>query len=347
LISLKRISNWTQFPSGTARNTFVCALSAFSVFTLPVAASAHHRHIEHVKHVRISHHVSHHKVAAAFHPSYHLADRSTLDRFARSEMSRSGGYDTPAQPVITGQVGQVVADNASIYASREDYGRLLSTVSKGDQIVVTGETDLYYAVAMSNHTVGFISKAYVQLMNWQVTSNGVTDSSIGSGTSAAESQIACPLAAGLLQAAMNYKGVTPYVWGGNTIQGIDCSGFVKAVYSQNGISLPRTAADQSKIGYEVPLTDPAQWMPGDRIYFRCHHDYIDHTAMYMGNGFFIHSSINHHGVDIDKINEPYYAQHMVAIRRSAEMVQALQGYETGGANAVAKAGTPDMESSEE
>jgi len=260
-------------------------------------------------------------------------------------MSRSGGYDTPAEPAITGEVGEITTDSASIYAGREDYGRLLSTVSKGDQIVVTGQTDTYYAVAMSNHTIGFILKSSVQLMNWQVSTSGVTDTTDGQPTSAAESQIDCPLADGLLQAAMNYKGVTPYLWGGNTMQGIDCSGFVKAVYSQNGIALPRTAADQSRIGYDVPLSDPTQWMPGDRVYFQCHHDYIDHTGMYMGNGFFIHSSINHHGVDIDKITEPYYWQHLVCVRRSAEMVAALQTA-TGGTT-IAKAGTPDLESSEE
>jgi cell wall-associated NlpC family hydrolase len=275
-----------------------------------------------------------------------LATRSSLDRSARALMSRSGGYDTPAQRAITGQVGEVTSGSASIYAGREDYGRLLSSVSKGDQIVVTGQTDTYYAVAMSNHTIGFIAKSNVQLMSWQVTTSGVTDTSGDASTYTSQSQMDCPLADNILQAAMNYKGVTPYVWGGNTMQGIDCSGFVKAVYAQNGITLPRTAADQAKIGYAVPLTDSTQWMPGDRVYFQCHHDYIDHTGMYMGNGFFIHSSINHHGVDIDKIAEPYYWQHLVAVRRSAEMVQALQTATSTG-QTIAKAGTPDMESTEE
>ena len=268
--------------------------------------------------------------------------RGAVDRSQQSLMSRGAGFNAPAAAPITGQVAVVINDNAAIYAGREQYGQLLSRVEKGATIVVTGQTDQYYAVAMSNHQTGFIAKADAELQDVQVTAAGASESA-GRDTQApviASTANMPALAQGLLQSAYNYLGVAPYVWGGNSIDGIDCSGFVKAVYSENGIKLPRTAADQSKVGYEVPLRDVSQWVPGDRMYFQCRHGYIDHTGMYIGNGYFIHSSIHHHGVDVDKVESAFYWNHLVAVRRSPEMV-------AGGPTNQVSAGTPDYESNQE
>lgn len=262
----------------------------------------------------------------------------TLDRSQTTLMSRGAGFTAPAA-TISGQVAVVSADTASIYAGREQYGRLLFTVNKGTNIVVTGQTDKYYAVAMSDGQTGFIAKTDAELQDLQVTATGASGTDT-SGAPTATTQTQSSLIQGILQSAYNYLGVTPYVWGGNTIDGIDCSGFVKAVYSENGIKLPRTAAQQATIGYDVPLRDLSQWVPGDRMYFMCHHDYIDHTGMYIGNGYFIHSSIHHHGVDIDKVQSDFYWNHLVAVRRSSEVVASLSSPQSA-------ASAPDFETNQE
>lgn len=74
----------------------------------------------------------------------------------------------------------------------------------------------------------------------------------------------------------------PYVWGGTSLTGgADCSGFVQSVYSNFGVSLPRTSYEQQNAGYEVSYSDA---QPGDLI---C---YGSHVAIYMGNGQIVHAS---------------------------------------------------------
>jgi cell wall-associated NlpC family hydrolase len=128
----------------------------------------------------------------------------------------------------------------------------------------------------------------------------------------------------LVESAQTFLGV-PYQYGGESRNGIDCSAFVRAVYSQNGIDLPRVSGDQASVGYDVPHDvasgDWARWAPGDRLYFACHHSRIDHTGMYIGGGLFIHASVGHDNqVAIDRVDNPYYAKHLVAVRRSAELL---------------------------
>jgi cell wall-associated NlpC family hydrolase len=272
-------------------------------------------------------------------------------RALRTLMSRGDGYDTPANAPITGQVAIVTADNASIFAGREQGGQLLARVAKDTPIVVTGQTDDYYAVVMSNRTLGFIAKTDAQLQDLQITAPGSTDDSrtdqsLPSRGSFDRSQQmlsvdnTTPLAKSILQSAYNCLGVVPYVYGGTTAAGIDCSAFVQAVFGASGIKLPRTAAQQANVGYGVPLRDITQWVPGDRMYFQCHHDYVDHTAIYIGNGYFIHATINHHGVAIDKVQTDYYWDHLVAVRRSVEIEnEVLAG--------TSQVGTPDFESNQE
>ncbi|MEE0654914.1 MAG: NlpC/P60 family protein [Bifidobacterium criceti] len=81
--------------------------------------------------------------------------------------------------------------------------------------------------------------------------------------------------AAIAQFALQFRGY-PYVFGGNTPGGWDCSGFVQWVFSQFGISLPRTSGAQATVGVAVPSIDQAQ--PGDIIANGMH------AAIYIGNG---------------------------------------------------------------
>jgi cell wall-associated NlpC family hydrolase len=73
--------------------------------------------------------------------------------------------------------------------------------------------------------------------------------------------------------AMRYRGV-PYVWGGTTPRGFDCSGFTRYVYAQVGHRLPRTVADQRAAATRIPRSKAR---PGDLIFFGTHH-----TGIYLG-----------------------------------------------------------------
>lgn len=81
---------------------------------------------------------------------------------------------------------------------------------------------------------------------------------------------------------------TPYVWGGNTKAGIDCSGFVQMVYRSQGINLARDADEQSVTGKLVGFRGYRDdLLPGDTLYFTSHNGRITHTGLYIGNNEFI------------------------------------------------------------
>ncbi len=113
--------------------------------------------------------------------------------------------------------------------------------------------------------------------------------------------------------AMQYLGVR-YRWGGNSPRtGMDCSGFVKFIYEQMGVSLPRTAREQARKG--TPITRFEDLRPGDRLYFATKGGEIDHTGIYIGDGYFIHSARSRKGVAIDHLSHPTYRRSLVSARR--------------------------------
>jgi cell wall-associated NlpC family hydrolase len=89
--------------------------------------------------------------------------------------------------------------------------------------------------------------------------------------------------AAVVQDAKKYLGV-PYVWGGESMSGIDCSGLVQAAYGDLGVRMPRVAADQARMGTEVPSLAQAQ--PGDLLTFG---NPAYHIAIYLGNNQLIES----------------------------------------------------------
>ncbi|HEY1318256.1 MAG TPA: NlpC/P60 family protein [Gaiella sp.] len=113
---------------------------------------------------------------------------------------------------------------------------------------------------------------------------------------------------GAVGVAMQYLG-TPYVWGGASPGGFDCSGFVMYVYSQLGVSLPHNAAMQyNTVGTYVPRD---QLEPGDLVFF----DGLGHVGMYIGGGQFIHAPHTGDVVKISSLGDSWYASTYVGAKR--------------------------------
>lgn len=117
--------------------------------------------------------------------------------------------------------------------------------------------------------------------------------------------------AAALALAQTYLGV-PYVWGGTSPKGFDCSGLVQYVYAKQGVTIPRVAADQAKVG--TPIA-PEQLQPGDAVFFADRSGYIHHEGMYVGGGLFIHAPHTGDVVKISSLYEPYYATQYAGARR--------------------------------
>jgi cell wall-associated NlpC family hydrolase len=111
---------------------------------------------------------------------------------------------------------------------------------------------------------------------------------------------------GVVGVAMRYLG-TPYVYGGASPSGFDCSGFVMYVFGQIGVSLPHNAAAQYGYGMPVSLD---QLQPGDLVFFNG----LGHVGIYVGGGSFIHSP---HTGDVVKISSMtgWYSSTFVGARR--------------------------------
>lgn len=106
----------------------------------------------------------------------------------------------------------------------------------------------------------------------------------------------------------------PYLFGGNTPAGFDCSGFVQYVYGQNGMYVGRNAYDQLYVGYEVPFNNIRV---GDIIVWGYGVDSITHTAIYIGDGLMIHAANPNEGVIINIVDGwgDYNNVHIVSVRR--------------------------------
>ncbi len=87
-----------------------------------------------------------------------------------------------------------------------------------------------------------------------------------------------------LSFARSYVGRTPYVWGGESPAGWDCSGMVQYTYSVHAIDLPRTAEEQF---HAVNQISAAQAVPGDLVFFPRSDGFVYHVALYAGNGMIV------------------------------------------------------------
>ncbi|MBO4312775.1 MAG: C40 family peptidase [Desulfovibrio sp.] len=105
---------------------------------------------------------------------------------------------------------------------------------------------------------------------------------------------------------------TPYVSGGTSLNGFDCSGFVCWAYRSVGVKLPRTAREQSCVGQKVGRIENLR--EGDIVTF--HHPRRGyHTGIYVGDGKFIHSPRRHTTVRVNSLTDPYFCSTFTGARR--------------------------------
>jgi cell wall-associated NlpC family hydrolase len=116
-----------------------------------------------------------------------------------------------------------------------------------------------------------------------------------------------PTHSGVVGVAMSMLG-TPYVWGGSSPGGFDCSGLVMWAYAQVGVSLPHSSYAQ--FTYGVPVSRD-QLQPGDLVFF----DGLGHVGIYIGGDQFVHAPHTGDVVKISSLSEDWYSSNFVGARR--------------------------------
>jgi len=204
-------------------------------------------------------------------------------------------------------VVSVVREGAEVFASPSTRSRLYYKCPKDMLLAVKEERDEWLGVLMIDGSLGWVRKKDTRKLPFvsdvMLYIPGNINKSPNSRNESLEEKI--------VKTALGYLGV-PYRWGGLSSRGMDCSGFVQKVFSSNGISLPRTAEEQFRVGKAVSLD---QLQIADRLYFASRNGKIDHTGIYIGGGLFIHSARSKGGVSIDSIDDPKWRNMFVGAKR--------------------------------
>ncbi len=130
-----------------------------------------------------------------------------------------------------------------------------------------------------------------------------------------------PTASALAVHAMGFMGV-PYKWGGNDAQtGLDCSGFVHAVYQQiTGVVLPRTSERQAAATQAIA---PHELAPGDLVFFNTTGAPYSHVGIYIGEGRFVHAPRTGSRIKLERLSAAYWSARFESARRVSQPSNVL------------------------
>ena len=162
---------------------------------------------------------------------------------------------------------------------------VITLIPQEEELEVVDVMDNGWIKFLLDDEEAYVSGDYVDVEERLEKAVSITELLYGQGVSDAK--------VSLVQYAKQFIG-NPYVWGGtNLTSGADCSGFTMSIFKKYGISLPHHAASQAQMGTKVSLTDA---QPGDLVFYG--NGYIDHVALYIGDGKIIHASNAATGIKI-------------------------------------------------
>ena len=227
--------------------------------------------------------------------------------------------------------GTVNASAVNLRSGPSTGSRVVTTASRGSRCYILGLNEGWYKVIYGSD-ICYIRSDYLELTEIPYENQASPNSpkfyrhgrSIGtapsaaalSGTASTPTQGSSPSSVtgqAIVAEAQKYLG-TPYVYGGASPSGFDCSGFVYYVLKNLGYSANRTPEAQYSHGIYV---SKANLMPGDLVFFHGGGNTITHVGIYTGNGQFIHAPNSRSTVSYSSLTSGYWAEHFYGARRIA------------------------------
>lgn len=216
---------------------------------------------------------------------------------AYPDLPGSGKIDLSRTKDLPVRFALVTEEWVQVLSAPNPMATVLCTLTPGQSVAWLGEADKWHRVLMASGRLGYVPRETLLPLGPTVVLHPSEKGNAMTDLQMAE--------------AKRYLDV-PYRWGGASISGTDCSGFVLQVMDNFGVNLPRTAREQALVGFPVEVSELA---PGDRLYFASRRGgEIDHTGIYIGDGKFIHASGRHRRVSIDHLAD--YRHMLVNARRS-------------------------------
>lgn len=191
--------------------------------------------------------------------------------------------------------GIVVGDLVNVRAAATTESEVISQTSYGVTVDVYSREGNWFKIGIGEGEAAYISADYVSVRPEDVASRG----SFEAGNR-------------VVALAKKFLG-TPYVYGGSSPSGFDCSGFTSYIYKQLGYNINRTAHDQLANGVAV---SKSELKPGDIVMFkRAGASYVHHVGIYVGDGMMIHSPQTGDVVKYTSIVTGNYSKNYYAARR--------------------------------
>ena len=215
--------------------------------------------------------------------------------------------------------GKINGNNVNVRSGPSTSYPVLTTAYKGDKAYIIGINNQWFKVIFGEH-IGYIRSDYVDLTEVpyenQISSNapqffqGGVSTGIKPSVEALQESTGSTKANKIIKTAKKYIGC-PYLWGGTSPSGFDCSGFVQYVFNANGIKIPRTSREQYNFGTKVSKSN---LQPGDLVFFNTSGKGVSHVGIYIGDGKFIHSGTKN-GVIIAELFSNYWMALYLGARR--------------------------------
>ena len=197
---------------------------------------------------------------------------------------------------------KIVCDTTVNFRSQPNTScSVIASLSNGTVVSITGVSNGWFK-ATYNGQSGYISADYVSFSGVQASSGSGSDTStVTAPTNVVSYNGTSEKRAAVLEYAAQFLG-TPYVYGGSTPSGFDCSGFTSYVFANTVGSIPRVAQAQYDATTRVSLEE---LLPGDLVFFGSSPSSISHVGIYVGDNQFIHSPHTGDVVKYDSLTGSY------------------------------------------